>query len=142
MQRVWSSARILSFAALSVVGVIGLAGCGTVNTLIAEPKSAIYPTYKEFAPEAAKLAPTPFIPEDSTNIRIKSHPSTPGTLITFHTDSPLPEGACKAGERPESPGLNDTWWPTEVPKEVQICGDWSIFTAGGNYYGETLVSPK
>ncbi|RLP77336.1 hypothetical protein D9V32_02470 [Mycetocola tolaasinivorans] len=125
-----------------MAGITGLTGCGAIGGLVSSPTSAIYPTYKDFAAEAAKLADTSWIPDDATDIRIKYHQSRPGTLLTFHTEKGLAEGACTTGPRPTPPDLNDTWWPTEVPKDVFLCKDWSVFQAFGNYYGETQIAPR
>jgi hypothetical protein len=121
----------LTAAPLAALLVLALGGCGAASAVgdMTSPADArIYAT----AADADGRIPA-WIPEDATDIRIKTSLRGQGAILEYRSATPADRLGCAAAPAdPAAPAVQDTWWPDPSPAATMTCGDGWLAAADGD----------
>ena len=126
--------RSVALAGLAIAAGCALAGCSMLG-LDSNEKELSFDSYAD-APQRGDQAfvPSSFIPPDAENLRIRAQTDGSGSVVSYKSPSePLGDG-CQPGSFSEDPPLRARWWPTDVPADGLLCGDWGVFEKEGTTY--------
>ncbi|UCR88691.1 hypothetical protein [Mycetocola spongiae] len=126
--------------AATTLGAVALSGCAALAPLTKEAHNGIYNNLGEYTAAKLPFPDTEWIPEDASNIRVKYRGDRDGALLMYHSAQEVTHEGCALAATPDSPALNESWWPDDIPEESLNCGDWSIFKVGETTYAETNVA--
>jgi hypothetical protein len=121
--------RSLAIAAALVV--IPLAGCSVIDELAPSEREELFASYEEASSTSEPaFAPPDFVPSDAANLRIRTLTDGPGAILSYESDT-LPAGdGCEEGPIDGTPLLDVGWWPSTLPDDGTICGQWTVFVRG------------
>jgi hypothetical protein len=127
-----TTSRILAALFVASVAAGALSGCAVVDAVTTHEREQVFATHGDAAAAEAELPG--FVPDDSTNIRMRTTTSGPDELVRFTTAEPLASPDCEPGTLTDPPLLDTTWWPTTVPDDGMVCAAWQVFERDGAHY--------
>jgi hypothetical protein len=127
-----TTSRILAALFIASVAAGALSGCAVVDAVATHEREHVFATHGDAA--AAEVELPSFVPDDSTNIRMRTTTSGPDELVRFTTAEPLASPDCEPGTLTDAPLLDTTWWPTTVPDDGMVCASWQVFERDGAHY--------
>ena len=131
-----SSRLALSVSAL-VLAAASLSGCAIADEFVSHEKEQVFASYGDAPQEGdTEFAPPAFVPEDSTDLKIRVITNGVGGLLRYTSTQPVVGDSCEPGALQGDPTMQTTWWPTELPGEGWTCDDgWQLFQQNGHTYG-------
>ncbi len=130
----------LAAAGLLVTAMLTASGCGIVDALVYKQKSAEYPDAAAFETDAD--LDVPWLPADSTAIRVTQSTQADDAAIALDSDEALDDALCAEVPRQSAPAyvLDDT---IDVYKVASVfaCGAWSVAQTPDGWLGWTPNHP-
>lgn len=124
---------------LLAVGTTALSGCSSIDDMINRQETHTYEDKKSF--EADSEISTDWVPDDATEITVRSASREGDEVAVIHLDSTsnLPD-SCREAERKSAPlltidGAPDVYKPKN--NNVHICGEWTVMQSSDGWYGWT-----
>ena len=128
--------RALAVTAAAVIAV-SLSGCSFIEEIATHEKELSYDSWAD-APKRGDLAfvPADFIPNDATDLHIRTQTDSTGKLYAFESETPLDTELCSPAVISGTPTLDAEWWPDEIPTDGYLCApDFQVFEVDGVTYG-------
>lgn len=133
-----ATARPLLGLALLVLAATALTGCGAMGSALGTSHtSLVYDSAADAHKGITTLPSISWIPEDATSVRVKYSSEGPGALMMVRSQTPADALKCTPAEAQPLPDLSESWWPTELPEKVHLCGSWAVFGINELLYAST-----
>lgn len=130
----------LAAAGLLVAVALTASGCGVVDALVYKQKSAEYTDAAAFENDGD--LDVPWLPADSTGIRVTQSTQADDAVIAVHSDESLDDAVCAEVPRQSAPAyvLEDTVDAYTV-SAVFACGTWTVAETPDGWLGWTPNHP-
>lgn len=131
----------LAAAGLLVTVALTASGCGVVDALVYKQKSAEYTDAAAFENDGDLDAP--WLPADSTGIRVTQSTQADDAVIAVDSEDTLDDALCAEVPRQSTPAyvLEDTVDDVYKVSTVFACGAWSVAETPTGWLGWTPNHP-
>jgi len=131
---------LLAIAAAGLAA-IALSGCTDVSSALSTRHEEYFDTYADAEANWVTGEIPAWIPTDSTAVRSVTSKDNLNRIIHVTTKSD-PVGDCTTGPAPDVDALSSGWTPNTFPKEVTVCGEYSIMEFDNGWFGWFGTAPE